>query len=133
MSQKYRVAIAIAVLKTKPSELTVNQYMDKIKNKLNEEMDVDVISINSNDFNFDEEVFNEFNESFNGANENDNSHDENNDCSPILGDVCVRKINERLDSERLNISNVLDVMRHGKQQVTLNFINGSEFLLRIRY
>lgn len=98
VSQKYRLAIALAILKSKPTELTVNQYMDNLKNKLNEKMDVDEISINSNDFNFDDEVFNEFNDRFNDANEKDVSRNENDDSAMILGDFGVQKTNDCLVS-----------------------------------
>lgn len=112
MCQKYRVAVAVAMLKSKPKELTVNQYMDKLKDKLNEKMDIDVISINSDDFNFDEEVFNEFNE-------NDISTNENNDSASILRDVEVHKTNETCDVERPEISTVFATLAYKHQQVII--------------
>lgn len=117
MSQKYRLAIAIAVLKSKPTELTVKKYIDKLKDKLNENMDIDIISINSNDFNFDEDVFNEFNESFHGANENCISSNDNND-------VHSNNNLAKSDVKMREISNVLDILRNENQQVyiTLHFI-----------
>lgn len=120
MSQKYRVAVAIAILKSKPTELTINQYVDKLNDKINEKMDIDVISINSNDFNFDEEVFNE---SFNGANENNISGNENNDSAKISMDFDMQQTHdclENCDTKRQNILNVLDILRHEKQQVIIS-------------
>lgn len=98
VSQKYRVAIALAILKSKPTELTVNQYMDNLKNKLNEKMDIDEISINSNDFNYDEEIFNEFNDRINDTYEKDVSRNETNDSATILGDFGVQNTNDCLVS-----------------------------------
>lgn len=119
MCNKYRVAVAIAVLKSKPTELPVNQYIDKLKDKLNEQMDVDVISINSEDFNFDEEVFNEFNDNYN---ENHILSHENNDSATILGDFHVHKTNDSpasYDAERRKVSNVLATLGYKEQQVII--------------
>lgn len=70
MRQKYRLAVAIAVIKGKPQELPIEQYLAQLREKLNNQMEIDDldISICSNDFNFDDDETNFItNEGFNGG------------------------------------------------------------------
>ncbi|KPJ18381.1 Low choriolytic enzyme [Papilio machaon] len=53
---KYQVAIALAVIKSKPNNITIEQYINRIRNKI-DKMDFDSdITICSDDFKFDDET-----------------------------------------------------------------------------
>ncbi|XP_052748435.1 metacaspase-2-like [Galleria mellonella] len=117
ISQKYAMAVAIAVINTKPADKTLEQHIEDIKTNINnEEMimeDLD-ITICSDDFNFND---NNENDIINEANDENNDDRGFNDCEvqdsitvyKIIDD-CVENNDENNDTLNNQSSEVLGVL-----------------------
>lgn len=111
MTQKYRLAAAIAVLKVKPANLSVEEYIAELKNKISDNnMDTDFldISLGSEDFNVDDDDI-----MINDNNFKENAERESlNDSVPILKDINMDvESNENAGHEADSFENMMSLLK----------------------
>ncbi|RVE42345.1 hypothetical protein evm_013019 [Chilo suppressalis] len=77
--EKHRVAVALAVLKEKPENVTIENYLQELRDKINTNVDEDIdVTVCSDDFNLDDDSINGNNKSETLCGTNTSEHVYNN-------------------------------------------------------